>query len=577
MRKITFLLALLFTFVGVVPSTAQEDYILDESKVYSIKFTDDQSNEYYIYSEATYVTYNTSKSFDEKDKSFHFKFSAAPTTKDGHKAYYIKSVSTEKYLYSRSATNDYQILLQYVDNISTNKFVRWIVQQDGDALKIVWASNTGGSYYHSNYFWNPSTSESPISVNYKQSKNFKIEEVNLSGDGDGEEGGDTPEVSVDYGVNFDTNAKSTNRRFETITLNSPKFGNQSVSPNGYYIYSDKTSTTFKIEAGEEVSISATPLSEWIFGYVYIDTDNNGFTAGVDGYLPTGDMVSYSFYGSESNESSGYNSKGDYIEGTERASICLPPSFNAPTVPGTYRMRIKFDWNSIDPKGDNNNNFGGTITTSAISGTIVDVMVEVVEPEKPKLPVTLAQITDDDNLLYGLSGYITTFSAPYATTIPGDVTAYYAQEVGNSEVISLTELSGGVVPANFGVVLVGNAATATMEPTDVSTETPKNAFSHSASGRVELGENCYVLANGQDGKGLYLAKTGLVLPANKAYLQLPASSQTSAFRFVVGETTAIQSVATENANTSIYDLSGRRVFSTTKGGVYIQNGKKFIVK
>jgi hypothetical protein len=241
------------------------------------------------------------------------------------------------------------------------------------------------------------------------------------------------------------------------------------------------------------------------------------------------------------------------------------------------MRIKFDWNSIDPKGDNNNNFGGTITTSAISGTIVDVMVEVVEPEKPKLPVTLAQITDDDNLLYGLEGYITTFSAPYATTIPDGVTAYYAQEVGNSEVISLTELSEGVVPADFGVVLVGNAATATMEPTDVSTVTPKNAFSHSASGSVELGENCYVLANGQDGKGLYLAKTGLVLPANKAYLQLPASSQTSAFRFVVGETTAIQGVATENANTSIYDLSGRRVFSTTKGGVYIQNGKKFIVK
>ena len=223
-------------------------------------------------------------------------------------------------------------------------------------------------------------------------------------------------------------------------------------------------------------------------------------------------------------------------------------------------------------------FGDNVAPQNVDeGGCLDIVFQIVEPEKPKLPVTLAQITDDDNLLYGLEGYITTFSAPYATTIPGDVTAYYAQEVGNSEVISLTELSGGVVPANFGVVLVGNAATATMEPTDVSTVTPNNAFSHSASGSVELGENCYVLANGQDGKGLYLAKTGLVLPANKAYLQLPASSQTSAFRFVVGETTAIQGVATEIANTSIYDLSGRRVFSTTKGGVYIQNGKKFIVK
>ncbi|MBQ5728957.1 MAG: hypothetical protein IIV54_01030 [Bacteroidaceae bacterium] len=65
---------------------------------------------------------------------------------------------------------------------------------------------------------------------------------------------------------------------------------------------------------------------------------------------------------------------------------------------------------------------------------------------------------------------------------------------------------------------------------------------------------------------------------KAYLPMPAGSNVQALRFNFdGETTAIETVETENANAPIYDLSGRRVLSTVKGGIYIQNGKKFIVK
>lgn len=38
------------------------------------------------------------------------------------------------------------------------------------------------------------------------------------------------------------------------------------------------------------------------------------------------------------------------------------------------MRVKADWNSIDPKGDNNSNFGGTIKD--VNGSIIDVMLYV---------------------------------------------------------------------------------------------------------------------------------------------------------------------------------------------------------
>ncbi|MBQ2365884.1 MAG: hypothetical protein II293_01860, partial [Bacteroidaceae bacterium] len=54
---------------------------------------------------------------------------------------------------------------------------------------------------------------------------------------------------------------------------------------------------------------------------------------------------------------------------------------------------------------------------------------------------------------------------------------------------------------------------------------------------------------------------------------------STWTFVQGDEAAgIEKVTVEyDSNAPIYDLSGRRVMQTVKGGVYIQNGKKFIVK
>jgi hypothetical protein len=68
-------------------------------------------------------------------------------------------------------------------------------------------------------------------------------------------------------------------------------------------------------------------------------------------------------------------------------------------------------------------------------------------------------------------------------------------------------------------------------------------------------------------------------AGKAYL--PVSSVATSARLLRfnfgGNATAIESVKSElDPNAPIYDLSGRRVKVATKG-IYIQNGKKFMVK
>lgn len=49
-----------------------------------------------------------------------------------------------------------------------------------------------------------------------------------------------------------------------------------------------------------------------------------------------------------------------------------------------------------------------------------------------------------------------------------------------------------------------------------------------------------------------------------------------FKYAAGESSGISEISSEVSNAAIYDLSGRRVNKAVKG-VYIQNGKKFVVK
>lgn len=95
---------------------------------------------------------------------------------------------------------------------------------------------------------------------------------------------------------------------------------------------------------------------------------------------------------------------------------------------------------------------------------------------------------------------------------------------------------------------------------------------------------YVLQN-QGGKvGFYMVDLDYLeanemsvpnVPANRAYLEVPAAG-VKAFYFGDVET-AIKSVFDGVAAGEVYDLNGRKVGSMQKGGAYIVNGKKVIIK
>lgn len=173
-------------------------------------------------------------------------------------------------------------------------------------------------------------------------------------------------------------------------------------------------------------------------------------------------------------------------------------------------------------------------------------------------------------------HIATFSAPFATIIPTGVKAYYVSAKGTEA--TMTAIDAQAIPANQGVILTSESgAAATMVPAagETAATITGNQLGHSAGAAKTLtaGEG-YILGNGTEGIAFYPCKAGS-LPSNKAYLL--GNGESAIVMNFGNAVTGINTIAAPaSAKAPIFDLSGRRVVKATKG-LYIQNGKKVIVK
>lgn len=183
--------------------------------------------------------------------------------------------------------------------------------------------------------------------------------------------------------------------------------------------------------------------------------------------------------------------------------------------------------------------------------------------------------NDAQNINGVS-HIATFSAPFATIIPAGVKAYYVSAKGTEA--TMTAIEAEAIPANQGVILTsesGDAATMVPAAGETAATITGNQLGHSAGVAKALtaGEG-YILGNGTEGTAFYPCKAGS-LPSNKAYL-LGNGESAIAMNFGNAVTGINTIAAPASAKAPIFDLSGRRVVKATKG-LYIQNGKKVIVK
>ena len=175
--------------------------------------------------------------------------------------------------------------------------------------------------------------------------------------GGGETGG---EVTEKYTVNFDKTAYHSRNDRVLSSFSLQQTGKDKQTVNVFAskaAYEDHTSSVFNVEAGSELTASFNYSGQWMNGYVYIDRDNDGEFSYKEGQWDQAgtDLVAYSFYTTlanpKVNDGNGYNSTGASVSGNDRSNV-NPPSFTAPTEPGTYRIRFKIDWNCILPGGSN---------------------------------------------------------------------------------------------------------------------------------------------------------------------------------------------------------------------------------
>ena len=173
--------------------------------------------------------------------------------------------------------------------------------------------------------------------------------------GGGETGGETKEK---YTVNFDKTAYHSRNDRVLSGFSLQQTGKDKQTVNVFAsraAYEDHTSSVFNVEAGSELTASFNYSGQWMNGYVYIDRDNDGEFSYKEGQWDQAgtDLVAYSFYSTlanpKVNDGNGYNSTGASVSGNDRSNV-NPPSFTAPTEPGTYRIRFKIDWNCILPGG-----------------------------------------------------------------------------------------------------------------------------------------------------------------------------------------------------------------------------------
>ncbi len=182
---------------------------------------------------------------------------------------------------------------------------------------------------------------------------------------------------------------------------------------------------------------------------------------------------------------------------------------------------------------------------------------------------------------GESNYATV-GFPFAVTIPEGVKAFIGTSTDNAS-LELTEIEGGIIPANTGAIIYHEGATtANFEITTGGNTIANNKLSATTAKREGFEANdTYVLAKDSEGKAALLKSELTTVPANKAFLAATevASSEGNALAFHFGGTTTgvNSAVAGKTEGTQYFDLQGRRVLYPSNGIFVTNNGKKVFIK
>ena len=252
--------------------------------------------------------------------------------------------------------------------------------------------------------------------------------------------------------------------------------------------------------------------------------------------------------------------------------------------GTFTVQTSTDGITYDHDLLTYTELGGTVQTAAVELAPTVRYIKWIYTTKSSGNVALGNIKVAKPLAIS-AALNATWVAPAKVEV-GDQAQVYTVTVSGTSAVR-HEVSNRIVPAGAAVLLTSDEATdVTVTPTDeeASDYDPLQNDLIASDGTVVGAANRYCLAADSTplGVGFYPVAASVTIPAGKAYLEItvPDPSDAPARIWFDGETTAIDSLNGETGvenDGAVYDLSGRRVNGTLSHGLYIKNGKKFIVK
>jgi len=181
-------------------------------------------------------------------------------------------------------------------------------------------------------------------------------------------------------------------------------------------------------------------------------------------------------------------------------------------------------------------------------------------------------------------WATYYNSAQGYTADENTTVYQAAVNSGKTAVVLTEVTGREIPAGKGVVLKSSAATITLTPTTTTTQTLEGNELTGVDVATAAPSNAYCLSKETTGSargvGFY-TYTETTIPAHRAYLVVASGPATARGFLGFGDdnTTGIslpEAVVIGN-DAPVYDLSGRRVTGQPQKGIYVKNGKKFLIK
>lgn len=180
---------------------------------------------------------------------------------------------------------------------------------------------------------------------------------------------------------------------------------------------------------------------------------------------------------------------------------------------------------------------------------------------------------------GEASYATAY-LPFAVSGAEGATVYTGSLDAAAGKLIMTEAEKGVA-AKQAIVLVGEAgADKAIVKIGEGTGTSTNIEGTLTAKTIGDTESVLTLGRSSEGEIGFYNYTGTSIGANKAYINgtLLSGAQGISLVFAGGDVTGIEGINADKATDApVYDIAGRKVAKTVKGGLYIQNGRKFIAK